>query len=641
MFLTRPAESGAGVMSLFGRGTWPPQLKSGQPGFGVSGWCAGLFAVVVACLWSEGRRVEADAAPEKTGAEVVESKIATVKIHGAESLRRKTVVFDIDGGVVAEPDNWNPLLVNHLITWGMHQSMVEPLFILNFETSRIEPWLAEGLWPNENLDVWTLKLRPGIKWSDGEAFEAADVVFTVNLLLKHAPNLRDSALLAKTVRKVEPVDDLTVRFHLREPNARFHLFWAVTVLMAPTIVPEHIWRDQDPLAFKNHDRAKGWPVFTGPYRLERYSPTEFTYVRDNRWWGAQTGWRPLPRPERLVWAFYGSEAERAAAMATNGLDSLLDVSLACLLDLKQRNPRIITHHPDLPYAWVPDPCVRCLELNHTVAPWNDRQMRWALNHAIDRKEIVAFAYNGTTVAARHFFPAYPKLNRYVELIDEAGLYAKHPLMKYDPERTKAILASKGYRLNELSYFEKDGRELSLMIGAHLGHVETERVAHTIAEQLRRVGIRTLERRVSAAEYSRTLRTGDFEAMVAWHIGGSVIEPWASLNLFNASDTRPIGEWAAVNRWRWSGSAADQYTRWVSQISSLPLEDSRIDPLFVQAMDVWLDELPIIPLTQARRIIPFNSTYWTNWPTAKNNYVQPPTWWQSTHEIIHHLEAVEP
>ena len=70
---------------------------------------------------------------------------------------------------------------------------MEPLFILNYETGEIEPWLGESLTANDTLDVWTLKLRDGVKWSDGEAFNADDVVFSIQLLIDNAPNLNDSA----------------------------------------------------------------------------------------------------------------------------------------------------------------------------------------------------------------------------------------------------------------------------------------------------------------------------------------------------------------------------------------------------------------------------------------------------------------
>jgi peptide/nickel transport system substrate-binding protein len=55
------------------------------------------------------------------------------------------------------------------------------------------------------------------------------------------------------------------------------------------------------------------------------------------------------------------------------------------------------------------------------------------------------------------------------------------------------------------------------------------------------------------------------------------------------------------------------------------------------MELWLTDLPVIPVTQARKLIPFDTTYWTNWPTAENNYLHATTWWQSTHKIIHSLE----
>ena len=66
-------------------------------------------------------------------------------------------------------------------------------------------------------------------------------------------------------------------------------------------------------------------------------------------------------------------------------------------------------------------------------------------------------------------------------------------------------------------------------------------------------------------------------------------------------------------------------------------DPKIDELFVQAMDIWLAELPIIPITQAKKLIPLDTTYWTGWPTQENPYDSPWTWWQSTHTLIHSIK----
>jgi len=560
----------------------------------------------------------------------------------ADAERRRTVFFDLDGGPVTDPELWNPFMPGRRLVHGFHQVLMEPLFILNYETGEIEPWLAQSMTPNQSFDVWTLELRPGVKWSDGQDFNADDVVFSIDMLVEKAPesvyiysdNLRD------WVEGVEKVDELTVRFNLKRPHTRFQLdFWSVKIWTTPSIVPEHIWRGRDPLNFKNYDPEKGWPVFTGPYKLESISETEFVYVRDDNWWGAQSGWKELPRPERLVWTWYGSEKARMAAMADNALDNVLDLSLGNLLKLRRLNPKIIAHYQDLPYAWVPDPCSRNLELNHTATPWDDKAMRWALNHAISRDEIVAFAYNGTTIASRHFFPAYPPLNRYVDLLEEAGLYEKHPLLEHNPAKARRIFESNGYRLNDKGFYEKDGKELTIDITTHAAFLEKQRIAGVIVEQLKQVGINAATRKEDAASWFDNFYHGDFEARIGWQACGSANEPWGSMDTFSTRWLKPVGERTGENQnaWRWSGENAVRYSTLVDEIRALPLGDPRIDELFTRAMDIWLDELPIVPITQARKIMPFNTTYWTGWPTAANNYIHPPTWWQSVHMIIHQLQ----
>lgn len=574
-------------------------------------------------------------------------KVVTVEVESeaavAEAERRKTVIFDIDGGRVVDPELWNPYVPGSRRDHGFHQALMEPLFILNYETGEIEPWLGESFEANETADVWTLKLREGIKWSDGEDFNADDVVFTVNMILGTA-ELVYSADLSQWIDSVEKVDDLTVQFNLKKPNPRFQLdYWSVRIWGGPSIVPEHIWKDQDPLTFKNYDPAEGWPVFTGPYKLESVGETEFVYVRDDNWWGVAAGFQDLPKPEKLIWTWYGPEETRTAAVANNGLDSLMDVTLGALLALKQRNPNVISHFEEAPYAWVPDPCSRTFEFNHTKEPWGDKDMRWALNYAINRDEIVAIAYEGTTFPSKHFFPAYPPLNRYVELAEKAGLYEKYPLMTSDPEKAKEIIESKGYTLNDATgYYEKDGAELTIDITTHEAFIEKQRIAQVVVEQLQRIGINATTRNEAGSTWSENFQMGNFEAKMGWQTCGSVNEPWASLDTFNTKWLKPVGERVADNQnaWRWSGEAADAYSKIVDEMGTLPLGDPKLDDLFVQAMEYWMAELPVIPITQAKKIIPFDTTYWTGWPTADNPYIHPPTWWQHTHVIIHNLEPAQ-
>jgi peptide/nickel transport system substrate-binding protein len=563
---------------------------------------------------------------------------AALSVHfviAQDTDRANTAIFDIDGGRVLAPDLWNPFVPGSRRDHGFHQAVIEPLFILNYEPGEFVPWLGESMTANDALDTWTLKLRDGVKWSDGEAYNADDVVFTISMLLvPENVTLSDAGSMQTWVDSVSKVDDLTVEFKLKNPNPRFMLdYFSVRIWGGVNIVPEHIWKDQDPLTFKNYDPDKGWPVFTGPYKLTSISETEFAYTRDDNYWGAEA--LGMPAPQTLIWNWAGPEEARAALMADNGLDSLMDITLGTFLALKEANPNVIAWLPDLPYATL-DPCAREFGFNTTKAPWDDVEMRRAFNYAIDRDEIVRIAYEGTTVASRSFFPAYAPLNAYTDKLEAAGVFEESELWVHSPEKAKEIIESKGYTLGSDNYYAKDGTQLSIDITTHEAFIEKQRIAAVMVEQLQRVGINASTRNESGGAWSDNLQRGNFESQMGWQNCGSVNEPWASMDTLNKKWIKPVGELASTNGWRWSN---DRYSELVDQIGSLPLGDPRIDPLFVEAMTIYYAELPTIPITQARKLIPLNTTYWTNWPSAENNYTSAWTWWQSTHIVIHNIKPV--
>lgn len=569
---------------------------------------------------------------------VVFSLVATSPALSQGVDRKTTAIFDIDGGRVLAPDLWNPFVPGNRRDHGFHQSMMEPLFILNYETGEFVGWTAESMTPNEALDVWTLKLRNGVTWSDGVARSADDVVFTIEMLLKpENATLSDAGSMQQWVKSVKKVDDLTVEFTLTAANPRFQLdYFSVRIWGGVNIVPKHIWEGQDPLTFKNYDPAKGWPVFSGPYKLANISETEFTYVRDDNWWGAKLGFRPLPAPKNLIWTWAGPEEARAKLMQDNGLDSLMDVSIGTFEALQKGNPNIIAWLPQRPFVTL-DPCPRNFEFNTTVAPWNDKDMRWAVNYAIDRDEIIRVAYEGTTIASYFPFPAYAPLNRYTKMLEDAGVYNTNPIKTHDAKKAEEILVSKGYAKGADGYYAKDGKQLTLDITTHEAFIEKQRIAKVIVEQLQRIGINATTRNEAGSTWNDNFQRGKFEARMGWQNCGSVNEPWASMDTMNKSWVKPVDELASFNGWRWSN---DRYSELVDQIGLLPLGDERINPLFIEAAGIYLSELPTIPISQARKLIPFNTTYWTNWPTAENNYISSWTWWQSTFEILVNIKPAQ-
>jgi peptide/nickel transport system substrate-binding protein len=542
------------------------------------------------------------------------------------ATRAETVIFDIDGGRVQAPDLWNPYVPARRLDQGFHQSMMEPLFILNYETGKIDPWVGESMTSNDKLDEWTLKIHKGVTWSDGQPYTVDDIIFTIKMLMDHV-EMVNGPDMKQWVKDMKKVDDQTMVFTLNEPNPRFQLdYFSVKIWGGVNIAPKHIWEGQDPLTFKNYDTAKGWPVYSGPYKLAKIGETEFTYVRDDNWWGAKTGFKPLPAPKKLIWTWAGPEETRAALMADGQLDSLMDITLGAFEALKAKNPNVIAWFKDKPYAWL-DPCSRTFEFNDAKEPWNDKDMRKAVNYLIDRDQIVKIAYEGTTKASQSFFPAYPPLNKYLDLVKDDPGYKE--LWVHDPAKAAQIFESKGYK-KEGNYYTKDGKQLTMAIETHSAFIEKQRIAQVLVEQFQAGGINATHRSLEGATWDDNLSFGKFDVRMGWQNCGSINEPWASMDTLSNRWLVPVGERATNDRWRWDNA---QFSKDVEQIGVMPLGDPKIDPLFKDAMHIYYDELPTIPITQAKKLIPFDTTYWTNWPSADNNYLHATTWWQSTMEIL--------
>jgi peptide/nickel transport system substrate-binding protein len=556
-------------------------------------------------------------------------------VTAQDVAREDTVIFDIDASAVPNPTNFNYMVPGTNRNQGAHQAMWEPLFILNYETGEIQPWVGESMTPNETQDVWTLKIRDGVKWSDGVAFTADDVVFTFQMWLDdETATLANAANTQQWVASVEKVDDLTVQFNLKAPNPRFQLdYFSVRIWGNTVILPKHVWEGQDPFTFTFYDEEKGWPIGTGPYKLVSATPTEFIWDRDDNWWGAQTGFHALPEPLRLIWIVAASEEQKALLMSDSQLDSAMNITLGAFEAIQARNPNAIAWHSGPPYAWA-DPCPRELGFNTKVAPWDNPDLRKAVSLIIDRNKNIEIAYEGTTIPSRTMFVEYGGMYPYIDAIVAAGMGISPT---GDVPAGQALIEGAGYTKNADGFYEKDGTVLSINIQTYNDTIEYVRSNNELVEQLRAAGIDATSQPLTGATVNDNRALGDFEAIWNWATCGSVNEPWNSMNHFSSRFNVPIGERASANFVRWDTEGALAYNAIVEQIGVLPLGDPQIVDLVVEAYHYVWDETPVIPLVQAEKLVPFDTTYWTNWPTAENNYNHPATWWNSTHQIILNLK----
>ncbi len=561
--------------------------------------------------------------------------VASVMSVQADVAREDMVIFDLDR-TIKDPTNFNWLTPGTKRLHGAHQAMWEPLFILSYGTGELQPWLAESMDSNATFDEWTLKLREGVEWSDGEAFNADDVVFTVNMVLNNADiSAREAATVRAQVASVSKVDDTTVVFKLNDPNPRFVIEnFGVRIFGSFLIMPEHKWAGQDAATF-----AFNPPIGTGPYTLESAATNRAVWDLNPNYWGAKTGFTDMPAPKRLMWLESGTEENREQLIATNQIDAAQSVGMGTLEAIRAQNPNVIAWTDGLPYAW-PDPCSRQIEINTTQAPWDNADMRKAVAHMIDRNQIVNVAYEGGTSPSKSMFVQYGSMAPFVDALVDAGhgLSASANMSEAD-----ALLTANGYTKGTDGFYAKGGETLSVNIHVNSASAEYTRTIDVVVEQLNRGGIKAKAVPVeNGVFWGEVLPLGKYEMSYSWLSCGSVNEPWTSMNRYTNNAMAPIGERAPGfnNTGRWNTDATQRYTDIVNQMASMAIGDPAVPGMVAEAYGYLADEMPIIPLVQAAKILPYNTTYWTGWPTQDNNYNHPAHWWNHTHQIIHNLEKAQ-
>ena len=577
-------------------------------------------------------KAAAPAAAPKAEAPAAAPKAEAPAAARGEIAREDTFIQTAFGPGVTQfddPGNSNPYSLGGLgrVRAILNNTIYEYLYLYNHNNGEIIPWLAESFTPSPDFTSVDVTLREGVEWSDGTPFTSEDVKFTVELL-RDSADLTFAADMKEWVKEVVVQDPRHFTFVLNKPNSRFfYFFFAENSEIHITILPKHIWEGKDPTSFKYFDLEKGWPVGTGPYKMVDATSGRMVFDRRDDWWGAEVGFQRLPEPLRVIYVPPGSADTSTTMLINNEVDMGARITARGIFEAAQaRNPNIVSWNPEGPVWGAQDACGWTLGMNNATPPFDDLNVRWAINHATDRQRFVDVGYEGSVPTLVLPYATFDGLLEYVEL--HKALLDKYNVDDPDLAKVDERMTAAGYEKDAEGFWAKDGERLSEAL-----HVPG----------WAKLGGPILEKMLRDAGFDITMKvyepdTGPFFDAVRsgtaniWHLiwCGSSREPWGTLRYYHSKFASPIGTpgsfiWANTNY------SNPEYDAIIDEMDGLvPSPDS---PEYVdlanRAVEIYLRDLPELTVGEQLHIITYNNTYWKGFPNSENPYVAPYSLWAGT------------
>jgi peptide/nickel transport system substrate-binding protein len=559
----------------------------------------GCLTLVVLLLSACG----APAAPQAGGevaAPATEAEAAPAAVvEGIPEVPRNRSLIVAHLGAFLSPEMWSPYNVG-----GTHQQGInlfhEPLVYADMLNGHEYPWLAVSWEYNDDKTELTYHLREGVTWSDGEPFTAEDVAYTLNTLRDEGGNVRLGAVYQTFVKEAVAVDDLTVTITFNFPAPRFHSEMVVAKGDSATfVVPEHIWKDQNWAEYTAYNDGQG-PVTTGAWRYAYADDTRRILDRVktcDEWWACKTGFAELPQVERFIMLFMPDQQAQATALIRNEIDQTHDIRVDLIEKILAENPDATTWTGrEGPYgmvSWWPTSMYMNVADKHLSNP----EVRWAINRYIDRDKLIDFAFNGNGQKSVWPFPPFSGLQASIDNL--ADLEAQYQQGLYDPADGDARLTNAGYTKDSEGYWaDASGDRIKCDI-VSLPHFSDS--GPVIVEMLKQAGIETSFSQ--PPDIATLLTAGDFRCGLWGHNGSMSGDIYRTLLLYTTDD---VGNY--------SHYSSSEYDAIVGELATAT-DDAQVRALEHQAMEIWLRDLPEVPLLQFYNRTGNNGHYWTNWPTT--------------------------
>jgi len=533
------------------------------------------------------------------------SLLLPIAAAASEELMETRSAPGVRGGqlVVAQrsqPKTLNPVTAIDSASRDVIRRMHADLVHIDRISQQTVPALAKYWTHSSDGRQYTIRLRHGVRFSDGHPFDADDVLFSFAVYLD--PNVqspqRDLLMADGSAPRVEKVDRYTVRVAFQNPySAAERLFDSVAML--PRHLLEKPYREGKLAGVWSLDADPASMAGLGPFRLKRYVPgQQIVLERNPFYWKRDRKGKRLPYLDTLTFVPVANEEAQMARFEAGESDVInrLSAENFAILSREQSERGFVVRDvgPSLEYDFLlfnlnSDTAARLPEVARRQAWFRDLAFRRAVSLTVDRDAILKLVYGSRATPLASFVTPGNRL-----WIDNSLR-----LPARSPQKARELLKAAGFSWDPAgALVDPSAQPVQFTILVSSSNAQREQMATLVASDLAALGMKVqavpMEFR---AQLNRITETHDYDvALMA--LGSGDVDPTAETNVWMSSGAQHL----------WNMGEKTPATPWEAEIDTLMRRQSRtLDPaarkrLYDRVQRIVADELPIVPLISPHLLV---------------------------------------